>query len=362
MTDLKKAAAESLNNQVIRRDQNVDSISAAQQPKKYLELLFNQSRNQFEKLVPNKEQVDRILRVALTYISKNPFLERCDPKTILGCLFQSTQLGLEIGVLGQADMIPFKNKKNNTYEAQFLIGYQGLLLLAQRSGMIQEINSAVVYEGDHFEYEYGLNAKLIHKPLMKDTKTRERLCAYAYAKTKDGGFYFAVMPMYEMERIRNRYSGAPDSPAWKNETDWMYRKTVLRQLSKMLPKETSSEGQKLWRATILDDAVDKGYRQGLNIDDVKDGHLEINENKIYSEAEEIDPVDEDQSEPDPGAGDPRLSDPTFLIECLESCTDLMELNSLADDFQPHLEKMKPADQKLINTVYRTQVTKISKGK
>ncbi|RIQ37006.1 recombinase RecT, partial [Bordetella avium] len=76
-------------------------------------------------------------------------------------------------------------------EVQIVLGYKGLIDLARRSGQIVSIAAHAVHENDHFEYAYGLDEKLEHKPAMGE---RGAIIAfYAVAKLVGGGHAFEVM-------------------------------------------------------------------------------------------------------------------------------------------------------------------------
>jgi len=60
--------------------------------------------------------------------------------------------------------------------------------LAHRSGNIESIYWQIVKENDEFEYQYGLNPDLKHKPAMQDRG--RTIGAYAVAKFRDGGYQF----------------------------------------------------------------------------------------------------------------------------------------------------------------------------
>ena len=77
--------------------------------------------------------------------------------------------------LGEAFLLPFSNK--GKLECSFQIGYKGLLNLAYRNPQMQIIQAEEVYMNDVFEYELGLNPKLIHKPALKERG--ELKCFYA---------------------------------------------------------------------------------------------------------------------------------------------------------------------------------------
>lgn len=190
-------------------------------------------RKQFAAALPKHIESERFVRIVLTQIRQNPMLAQCSPESLLGVLMQSAQLGLEPGVMGQSYIIPYKNNKLGTVEVQFQIGYKGLIELARRSGQIETIVANEVCENDQFEYEYGFNEKLVHKPMIKGDRGKV-YAFYAYATLKDGGRAFVVMSKQDVDRIRTQYSKASNSP-WNTEYVPMGKKTVIKQLMKYLP-------------------------------------------------------------------------------------------------------------------------------
>lgn len=228
------------------------NLPVQQQKVKTIRDLLERAKPQIALAVPKHLTPERLLRVGMTAIQRTPKLLECDPQSLLASLMQCAQLGLEPdGILGHAYLVPFKNnKRGGILEAQFMVGYKGLISLARRSGEVQSISAQVVYVNDEFDYCYGLDEKLYHKPAMGE---RGRpIAAYAIAKFKDGGHAFEVMTYDEIEAIRKRSKSSDDGP-WV--TDWpeMARKTPLRKLAKYLP--LSIEFQ---RAAALDERVDAG--------------------------------------------------------------------------------------------------------
>ena len=138
----------------------------------------------------------------------------------------AAQLGLEPNTpLGQAYLIPYKNK--GAMECQFQIGYKGLIDLAYRNPQMQIIQAQAVYEHDYFEYELGLNPKLVHRPAMED-RGDIRLF-YGLFKLTNGGFGFEVMSKSYMDAYAREYSKSFDSSCspWKSNYTDMARKTVI---------------------------------------------------------------------------------------------------------------------------------------
>lgn len=144
---------------------------------------------------------------------------------------QCAQLGLEPGPLGQAYIIPFKNK--GVQEAVFVPGYRGLIDLARRSGHIRSIYANEVREADHFVISYGVGGTLEHKPDWKKSDSPV-VGYYAFAELVGGGYQFTIMSKDQVEAHRRAHSKAKYGP-WKDHFDEMAKKTLIRRLAKSLP-------------------------------------------------------------------------------------------------------------------------------
>lgn len=196
---------------------------------------------------------ERMARVALTELRRTPKLLDCTPESFLGALMECAQLGLEPGPMGLAYIIPYGR------EAQFQIGYKGVLNLVWRSEQIAGVQSEVVYEGDEFEYANGIPPVLRHVPAAKRDPDAMPTHAYCAIATVRGGWIFRVMTYEEIERIRGTYSKAKkaDSP-WVTSWDEMACKTAIKRAAKRAP--VSAEAT---RAIALDDLQERGVSQGL---------------------------------------------------------------------------------------------------
>ena len=202
--------------------------------KKSMQQYIKSMEGEIAKALPSVITPERFTRIVLSAISVNPKLGSCTPASFLGAMMTSAQLGLEVNTpLGQAYVLPYLNK--GTLEAQFQLGYKGLIDLAYRSGEVEVIQAHVVYENDEFTCEYGLNPKLTHKPADKDRG--EPIKVYAVFKTKSGGYGFEVMGMDDVRKHAAKYSkayGSNFSP-WKTNFEEMAKKTVLKRVLKYAP-------------------------------------------------------------------------------------------------------------------------------
>lgn len=215
---------------------NNGAVTEKKQPKNMKDWIVAM-KPQIEAALPSVITPERFTRMALTAVSSNPKLANCTPKSFMGALMNAAQLGLEPNTpLGQAYLIPYKNK--GTDEVQFQIGYKGLIELAHRSGEFKNIEARVVYENDTFEYEYGLEPKLVHRPAMKDKG--KPIYYYAVFTLVNGGFGFEVMSKEDINIHKNKYSQAAGSKysPWNTNFDEMAKKTVLKRVLKYAPIKT----------------------------------------------------------------------------------------------------------------------------
>ena len=187
------------------------------------------------KALPSVITPERFTRITLSALSTNPTLAQCSPKSFLGAMMTSAQLGMEVNTpLGQAYLIPYRNHGN--LECQFQLGYKGLIDLAYRSGEVSTIQAHTVYANDTFEYELGLDPKLKHIPAKSNRG--EPVAFYATFRTKDGGYGFEVMSVDDVREHAKKYSKAYGNGPWQNNFEEMAKKTVLKKCLKYAPLKT----------------------------------------------------------------------------------------------------------------------------
>ncbi|WP_367569502.1 recombinase RecT [Lacrimispora sp.] len=189
---------------------------------------------EIRRALPTVLTPERFTRMALSAINNTPELANCTPMSFIAALMNAAQLGLEPNtVLGQAYLIPYKNK--GTLECQFQLGYKGLIDLAYRTGQIQIIQAQVVREFDYFEYQYGLDSKLIHKP--GEGERGEITYIYGFFKLLSGGFGFEVSNKADMDAFALKYSksfGGKYSP-WTEDYEAMAKKSIIKRALKYAP-------------------------------------------------------------------------------------------------------------------------------
>jgi recombinational DNA repair protein RecT len=137
-----------------------------------------------------------------------------------------------------------------------ILGYKGLVTLLLRSNKVKKIWAEVVYNQDDFEYELGLEPKMVHIPNFNSVKTCDNIkCIYACAKIEDE-VVFKVMTIEEIKTIVDMLE-TPSEYYFNDKKDpekWSLKKVVLKQMSKLMPKEDD----RLLKAVSFDDNVEGG--------------------------------------------------------------------------------------------------------
>lgn len=157
------------------------------------------------------------------------------PQTIITSALKAAALDLPIDpALGTAYVVPFKNKVKKPDgsdqwrdEATMIIGWKGLVQLAQRTGLYKRINADYVYEGEKI-----VDDRITGDIRIEGEKTSDKVIGYfAYFQLVNG---FEKCVCWTREKVqaheqKNR-KGQYMTKAWRDDFDAMGRKSVLREL------------------------------------------------------------------------------------------------------------------------------------
>lgn len=204
--------------------------------------------------LPKHLDSERMARIALTALRTTPKLNECTLPSFLGSVLQLAQLGLEPNTPnGHAFLIPRKIK--GTMTCTTMIGYEGLLDLVYRGGKVALVYSHVVHEGDQFDYNYGLNRSLDHKPTAPDGAALTHV--YAVAELNSGHKAFVVLTQEQVlkRKISAQGAGSASSP-WNTHEEEMWKKSAVRALTKYLPRSAD-----VATAAAFDEAPEYGKAQ-----------------------------------------------------------------------------------------------------
>jgi recombination protein RecT len=193
-------------------------------------------------------------QIVINELKRSPKLQEAfvrNPASLFASILHCAEMGLNPSqMVGEFFFIPYKDSITP------ILGYKGLLTLLMRSSKVKKIWSEVVYEDDDFEYELGLEPKLLHTPNHHSVRNSKNIkCIYACAKLDDE-VIFKVMFKSEIQNIINM-SKVPNELFFNDKKDpeqWMAKKTVLKQLAKLMPKDDD----RLKKAVSMDDNIEGG--------------------------------------------------------------------------------------------------------
>lgn len=260
---------------------------------KTLQEIIKYRWSEIEAVMPKHLSSERLYQMTVSAINREPKLGECELSTILSCVMKCSALGLEpsaVDGLGRAYILPFFNNKTRKMEATFILGYKGMIDLARRSGEIESIASRAVYEGDEFEYEFGLDEKCRHIPHAIDRTPDKLTHVYVVAKFKDGGYYVDVMTKAEVDGIRKR-SKAGNSGPWVTDYEAMAKKTVIRRAFPYLPVSVEAQGAASADETSGGYEGTLGYAPVITPEEPSDGP-ETTPMEVQPESVEDAPADE----------------------------------------------------------------------
>lgn len=250
------------NTSLMEKVEKSDAVVREVSGKQGFPDLLSKYKGEIAKALPEHIKPERMMRLALGAFNKNPKLKQCDPMSIMSAVMESASLGLEMNTpLQEAYLIPYGK------EAQFQLGYKGIVELCHRTNKYTRIEAMEVYEQDHFEYELGLNRKLEHR--IEGEQSGEPTHYYAVVELKNGFSAFTVMTHKQVVNHASKYSQSwskqhnsfSKGSAWESHFISQAKKTVLKQALNLCPKTTELSYQ-----LATEDKGSEKKDDGLTID------------------------------------------------------------------------------------------------
>ena len=217
----------------------------------------------------------RFVQNALALLNDNPSLQKYSQPQIMAGLLKGAYLGLDF-YSKECYLIPYGNDLN------YQTDYRGAKKLAKKYSIrpIKDIYAKLVRDGDEFE-EVIVNGEQAINFKPKAFNDGKIIGAFAVCLYADGGIQYDTMSLADLENTR-KSSKASNSPAWKNFTGEMYKKTVLHRLCKhieldfenptqrnvfMAGMEIETDTEKIVEAEIEENA------NSVDFEDVIDGEV-----------------------------------------------------------------------------------------
>lgn len=231
--------------------------------------LMKSMRSEFEKALPAHVPVEQFMRTGLTELRQNPELQRCSSDSLLGAFLVAARLGLEVGgpmgqfylsVRSETNKSLNEGKGGKEWQAVPIIGYKGLLELAQRTGRVGAVGAELVRDGDTFRrgFDSRMGGKFTQWEPVDYLETREVVGVLAWAEV-GGGVQDRYLPIEKVLERKARGSAGDKGP-WVTDYEAMVRKTGFRALSGDLPQSAA-----LALARAVDEEVQR-YVPGETVD------------------------------------------------------------------------------------------------
>jgi recombination protein RecT len=213
-----------------------------------IEQLLAPKKSDFVALLNGKPEIfTREISFAVQAINGSEMLQKCDRNSVLQAVYNIALTGLSLNPISKlAYLTPRWNAKKQQNECLLMPSYQGMVKVITDTGSAKKLDAFLIMEGDVFEVSYGTESTIIHKPKFPKGKTI--IGAYAIAVLSNGEKQFEVMDKDELDHVRACSdswkafeSGKAKSSIWNDWEGEMCRKTVIKRLTKYLPKNKEFE-------------------------------------------------------------------------------------------------------------------------
>lgn len=202
-----------------------ETTQVATSQKQTFSMALTEKLDSVSDALPKDFNKSRFVQNALALVNDNPQLQKYSQPQIMAGLLKGAYLGLDF-YSKECYLVPYGNQLN------YQTDYRGAKKLAKKYSIrpVKDIYAKLVREGDTFE-ESIVNGEQTFNFSPKVFSDGKIIGAFAVVLYKDGGMSYETMSLADLENTRKQ-SKASNSPAWKNFTGEMYKKTVLHRLCK----------------------------------------------------------------------------------------------------------------------------------
>ena len=242
---------------------NNNSQVATQQPQSLQTLMGNAGvMTKLNSVLGSEKKAAAFASSVISVANGNSLLRNANPMTVLGSAMVAATLDLSVvPTLGMAYIVPYKG------QAQFQLGWKGLVELAMRSGQYKNIIVEEVHEGElvkknKFTGDYEFD---------EDAKTSDNVIGYMANFQLTNGFsktiYWTIDEVKaHATKFSQAYRGGRNTP-WVTDFDAMAKKTVLKSLlSKFGPKSLQMQQAVVFDQASVKPKTDENGEMDLNID------------------------------------------------------------------------------------------------
>lgn len=211
-------------------------------------------------------EIKKEISFAVQLCARNKKLAQCTPESLLTSVVNLSLVGLTLNPISKlAFLIPRYNSITKLNEAVLEPSYVGLVKVLTDAGAIKQMIAQLVYEKDNVSINLADNQHpIVHKPELVKSKRGDVIGVYAIGVLSDGSKQLEYIDIEEIHTIRDRseaykYYLKKDKAVgciWVSDEGEMCRKTVIKRLTKYLPKST--------RVDKLINIMDQDYMPSLS--------------------------------------------------------------------------------------------------
>lgn len=196
--------------------------------------LLDQYRADLEPLIQESgKSFDRLKAVFLIAAQQEPKILQCTPESLRREISKCAADGL-VPDSKEAVLLPYWDKEKKVYLANYQPMVHGVIKRMKELGGVFNIVCNLVYANDEFVLDEADPDSLSHKADRFSKDRGEVVGGYAIFRDEHKRvMHLETMSADDFEKVR-KASKAPDSPAWRNWRDEMYRKAVLRRGAKYI--------------------------------------------------------------------------------------------------------------------------------
>lgn len=262
----------------------------------------------------NEERARKFMSAVMADVQRNPKLLECTPASIFNSYITMASCGfMPSAVSGEAYVLPYNNSKKNpatgkyeqVMEAQFQMGYQGLVTLFYKAG-VTKITGGIVHANDKASMVNGMFTHEVPLTMSKEERG-EPIGAYVtvlFRGQENTKYMNAKDIMAHAKKFSKSFDPAGKYSPWNPENDperTMWLKTVLKAQSKLLPKnETINTAIAADNAdSVMSDrlAAAKEASKPLQLGNLQTPHAKEDTIQTEDEAADSDPA-EDNAQPE----------------------------------------------------------------
>ena len=226
--------------------------------------------------IPPNYSPENALKAAYLILSeattkdKKPVLQACSQESIANSLLDMVTQGLNPNK-NQCYFIPYGNKLT------FSRSYLGTVAITKRIPGVKDIKAYALYKGDQFETEFdvmtGSVAIKIYIPKMENVSKANLIGAFALIIGDEEILHLETMTMEQIKAAWNQGQMKGDSPAHRNFSEEMSKKTVINRACKMYANTTDDSdifSQMLNKASIEveEELADNANKEVLDFEDI----------------------------------------------------------------------------------------------